>query len=73
MQVEYSTIELARYWAKTGVDILFDEASPFMGTISKEKLEENLYTKILIKILEQETFDLTEQELLLCMELSKLN
>ena len=72
MQVKDSTVELAKYWAKTGVDILFDGADPFKGSVSREKLEDNLYNKIFIKILEQETFELTEEEFLLCVELSKL-
>jgi hypothetical protein len=73
MQVKSPTVELARYWARTGTEILFDGTDPFLGTVSKEKLEENLYNKIFIKILEHETTDLSEAEFQKCIELSKIN
>lgn len=67
------TSELAKYWAKTGADILFDGTDPFKGCVSKEKLEENLYNQILINILEHETSDLSEEQFQKCVELSKIN
>jgi hypothetical protein len=64
------TVELAKYWAKTGADILFEEKDPFQGQVSKEKLEQNLYNQILINILEHETSDLSEEQFQMCVELS---
>ena len=39
------TTDVAKYWAKTGTDILF-EGNIFDETVSKEKLEYNLYNQI---------------------------
>jgi len=65
--------DLARFWAKTGSEILFAESDPFQGKVDREKLEENLYNEILRKIIDHETTDLTENEFKTCVELSKLN
>lgn len=67
------TSELARFWAKIGTDILFDGTDPFQGTVSREKLEANMYNQILINILEHETSDLSEEQFQKCVELSKIN
>jgi len=67
------TSELARFWAKTGTDILFDGTDPFQGSVSREKLEQNMYNQILINILEHETSDLSEEQFQKCVELSKIN
>ena len=66
-----TTEDTARYWAKTGTDILFSESDPFEGTVSKEKLEQNLYNQILINIIEFETPDVSEAQLKEYIELSK--
>ena len=67
------TSELAKHWAKVGTNILFDGTDPFQGTVSKEKLEQNLYNQILINILEHETSDLSEEQFRKCIDLSKMN
>jgi hypothetical protein len=67
------TAELAKYWAKTGAGILFEEMDPFQGQVSKEDLEQNLYNQILRNILEHETSDLSEDQFRKCVELSKIN
>lgn len=66
-----STEDTARYWAKTGTDILFSESDPFDGKVSKEKLEQNLYNRILMNIIDHETTDVSEAQLAECIELSK--
>lgn len=66
-----STEDTARYWAKTGTDILFSEADPFDGKVSKDKLEQNLYNRILMNIIDFETTDVSEAQLAECIELSK--
>ncbi len=68
-----TTEDTARYWAKTGADILFAETDPFEGTVSKEKLEQNLYNKILINIVEFEIPEVSEAQLKECIELSRKN
>lgn len=65
------TSDLARYWAKTGTDILFSESDPFDGKVSKDKLEQNLYNRILMNIIDFETTDVSEAQLAECIELSK--
>lgn len=65
------TSDLARYWAKTGTAILFSEADPFDGKVSKDKLEQNLYNRILMNIIDFETTDVSEAQLAECIELSK--
>jgi hypothetical protein len=67
------TSELAKHWANVGTSILFDGTDPFQSTVSKEKLEQNLYNQILINILEHETSDLSEEQFRKCVELSKIN
>ena len=66
-----TTEDTARYWARTGTSILFSESDPFDGTVSKEKLEQNLYNQILINIIEFETPDVSEAQLKEYIELSK--
>lgn len=66
------TSDLARYWAKTGTDILFSEKDPFDGSVSKEKLENNLYDQIIINIVNFETTDVSEEQLQACIEKSKI-
>ena len=66
-----STEDTARYWAKTGTAILFSESDPFDGKVSKDKLEQNLYNRILMNIIDFETTDVSEAQLAECIELSK--
>lgn len=66
-----STEDTARYWAKTGTDILLSESDPFDGKVSKDKLEQNLYNRILMNIIDFETTDVSEAQLAECIELSK--
>lgn len=66
-----STEDTARYWAKIGTDILLSESDPFDGKVSKDKLEQNLYNRILMNIIDFETTDVSEAQLAECIELSK--
>jgi len=66
-----STEDTARCWAKTGTDILFSESDPFDCKVSKEKLERNLYNRILINLVDLETPEVSEVQLKECIELSK--
>lgn len=65
------TIDVAKYWAKTGVDVLFAEADPFDGEVNRDTLEENLYQQILINIVDHNTSDVSEEQLQECITLSK--
>jgi len=65
------TEEVARYWAKTGAEVLFAEKDMFNGTVSKEKLETNLYEQMIVNLLELDTSDISEEQLQHCIELSK--
>lgn len=67
------TLELAKFWARTGTEILFESADPFDGQVSKEKLEANLLNQILENILKHETTDISEEQFQKCIDLSKIN
>ena len=66
------SIELAKYWARIGTEILFAEKDPFNGTVDKEKLEEKLYNQILINLVDHNTSDISEQQLQECINNSRI-
>ncbi|MFA7157042.1 MAG: hypothetical protein WC123_05045 [Bacilli bacterium] len=68
-----STIDTAKYWAKTGTDILFTDENPFNGTVSKESLEEKLYCQILKNLVDHNTAEISEQQLQICINESTIN
>jgi hypothetical protein len=65
------TTETAMFWAETGTDVLFDEGDPFNGEVSKETLKLNIYNRILINIIDHETYDISEAQLQECINNSK--
>lgn len=73
MTVESPTIELAKYWSEEAVGILFSEGDPFGGSVDQAKLKENIYNEIIRKLVDEETFELSEEEFQECVRLAKLN
>lgn len=71
IELKTPTNDVARYWAKTGAEVLFAEKDLFDGQVSKEKLEDNLYLQILKNLLESDTSDISEDQLQDCIERSK--
>lgn len=65
------SIEVAKYWAKTGTEVLFCEKDPFNGEVDREKLETNLYNQILKNIVDHNTSDVSEGQLQKCIEDAK--
>jgi len=62
------TIEVAKYWAKTGAEVLFAEKDPFDGLVDQEILENELYNQILRNIVDHNTSDISEGQLQKCIE-----
>ena len=73
MEVKSPTIELAKYWSDEAVGILFSEGDPFGGSVDPEKLKQNIYNEIIRKLVDHETFELSESEFQECVRLAKLN
>lgn len=73
MNVKSPTIELARYWAEEATAILFSEGDPFAGSVDQNKLKENIYNEIIRKLVDEETFELSEEEFQECVRLTKEN
>jgi len=57
----------ARFWAETGVEILFSEGDPFSGNVDKTRLVDILYNTTLKKLLEEDTSELSEEEFNQCV------
>lgn len=62
------TIDIAKYWAKTGADILFTGKNPFNGTVDKEIFEKKLYFQILKNLIDDNTAEISEQQLQACIK-----
>jgi len=57
----------ARFWAETGVEILFSEGDPFSGKVDRYQLINILYNTTLKKLLEEDTSELSEEEFNQCV------
>jgi len=57
----------ARFWAETGVEILFSEGDPFSGKVDRARLIDILYNTTLKKLIEEDTSELSEEEFNQCV------
>lgn len=62
-----TTQQEAQYWAETGAEILLSNGDLFKGRVDKDSLVRVLYEKILQKLVNEDTYDLSEDEFKECI------
>lgn len=61
----------ARFWAETAVEILFSEGDPFAGLVDRDSLVTQIEAATLLKLVTEDTPDLSEEEFNECIKNSK--
>jgi hypothetical protein len=62
----------ARFWAETAVEILFSEGDPFKGQVNRDSLVTEIEAATLLKLVTEDTADLSEEEFEECIKNSKI-
>lgn len=66
-----ATRELAKIWAGTAVEILFEAGDPFMGEVKRHELKREIELEVLRKLVTTDEPDLTEKEFADCIARAK--
>lgn len=73
MMKQQRTVDIAKYWAEQGTEILFSEDKVLSETLDKETLKDKLYGKILANLVDFDTFEITEDQFAECVNQSKIS